>query len=137
MSTDQNKKIVQQLFNDAINARNLSVADEVIAPGFVNHGMQSPTNGPEGFIQVIQQFTNSFPDMKVQLEEVIAEGETVATRGSWKGTHKGNFMGIPATDKQVHVSYIDIWKVRDGKCVENWVQMDMVGLMQQLGAIPS
>ena len=68
---------------------------------------------------------------------MLGEGDKVVTRGTFTGTHQGEFNGIPATGKKVKVSYCDIWRVENGKCVENWVQMDMVGLMQQLGVIPA
>ena len=82
-------------------------------------------------------FLTAFPDFHVTLEDVIAEGDKVASRGVWRGTHQGNFMGIPATGKSVAVSYSDIWRFENGKAVENWVQMDMLGLMQQLGVAPA
>jgi predicted ester cyclase len=74
--------------------------------------------------------------MHVTLEDEIAEGDKVITRGYFSGTHQGEFQGIPPTGKQIKVSYIDIWRVENGKLVENWIQMDMVGLLQQLGVIP-
>jgi predicted ester cyclase len=78
---------------------------------------------------------NAFPDMDINLENIIAEDNLVATRGYWTATHKGQFMGIDATGKKVNVRYIDFWKVENGKCVENWVQMDFLSLMQQLGVL--
>ena len=82
-------------------------------------------------------FRAAFPDLHVTLEDVFGEGDKVATRGYFTGTHQGEFNGIPATGKQVKVSYIDLWRLENGKAVDNWVQMDMIGLMQQLGVIPA
>lgn len=135
MSTEQNKKIVQRLFNEGMNERKFQVFDEFISDKFVNHGIPNATTGPKGFKAIVQQFLDSFPDMQITIQEIIAEGETVATRGHLSGTHKGEFMGINATGKKVRVDYVDFWKLNNGKCIENWVQMDMAGVMQQLGSI--
>jgi steroid delta-isomerase-like uncharacterized protein len=109
----------------------------LIGTTYVNHSMPAPVPGPEGFRMVISMFRAAFPDLHITLEDVIGEGDKVATRGYFTGTHQGEFNGIPATGKQVKVSYIDLWRVENGKAVENWVQMDMIGLMQQLGVIPA
>jgi steroid delta-isomerase-like uncharacterized protein len=135
MSTEQNKKVIEQLFLQCINDRKFSLVNQLLHPEFKHHGFGG--NGPEGFKQVINSFTDAFPDMQIQLLDIIAEGDKVVTRGSWKGTHMGTFMGLPGTSKKVETEYIDVWKLRDGKCIENWVQMDIAGLMQQLGMVPS
>jgi steroid delta-isomerase-like uncharacterized protein len=137
MSTDTNKSLVRRGFEQGMNKRNLSVFDEILAPSYVNHDMPTPGPGPAGMKQVLAMFTEAFPDMQITLHDVLGEGETVATRGSWKGTHKGPFMGIPATGKPVDVKFMDFWRLENGKAVENWVQMDMLGLMQQLGVAPA
>ena len=82
-------------------------------------------------------FQTAFPDLRITIEDEFGEGNKVGTRGSMTGTHRGEFMGIPATNKSVKVAYIDLWRVENGKFVENWVQMDMLGLMQQLGVVPA
>ena len=135
MSAEQNKQSIKRLFNEGMNQQNFSVVEEVIDDIYVNHGFPDAKPGVEGLKEVIQKFTSSFPDMQITQEEVIAEGEIVATRGKWNGTHTGDFMGMPPTGKQVEVTYADFWKFKNGKAVENWVQMDIVGLMHQLGAM--
>jgi steroid delta-isomerase-like uncharacterized protein len=135
MTTDQNKKIIQRLFTEGICKRNLDVIDQLVDPNFINHGIPDAQRGPEGFKDIIRTFTDAFPDMDVSIESIIAEADMVATRGRWKATHQNQFMGIPATGKSVQVYYIDFWKVANGKCVENWVQMDFLSLMQQLGVV--
>jgi steroid delta-isomerase-like uncharacterized protein len=136
MSNDSNKAAIRRGFEEGINQRRLEVFEQVMGPDYVNHTMPAPVPGPAGFRQVIQGFLEAFPDMKIEIDQVIGEGETVATRGRFHGTHRGAFMGIPATGKAVNVSYIDFWRMENGKAVENWVQMDLIGLMQQLGAMP-
>ncbi|MEW5961844.1 MAG: ester cyclase [Chloroflexota bacterium] len=137
MSAEQYKTLVRRLFGEAVNKGDLSVVDELIGPGYVNHNFPAPAPGTEGFKQVITMFRASFPDLYVTLHDVIVEGDKLSTRGSWRGTHQGEFMNIPATGKQVTVSYIDLWRMENGKLVENWVQMDILGLMQQLGVAPA
>ena len=136
MSTEKNKKVVEKLFAEGLSGKNLDVIDELIAPKFVNHGIPDAKPGPAGFKEVVKQFLTGFPDMKINAKQVVAEGDSVATMGYWTGTHKGTFMGIPATNKTVQVSYIDWWTVENGKCTENWVQMDMPAMMAQLGVQP-
>ncbi len=137
MSTEQNKTIIKKLFEQVMNERRLDLTSEIIAPGFVNHGIANAKPGPEGFREVIGQFLEGYPDMKINLQQVISEGDTVATMGTWTGTNSGSFMGMPATGKKVQVGFADFWKIKDGKCIENWVQMDIAGLMQQTGMMPA
>jgi predicted ester cyclase len=132
MSTEQNKKIVRRIFQEGIGERKFQVFDELVSDKFVNHGIPDTQTGPKGLIGAVQQFIDAFPDMQVINQEFIAEGDMVATRGYMTGTHQGNFMGISATGKKIQINYIDIWKVSNGKCTENWVQMDIAGLMQQI-----
>ena len=132
MSTEQNKKIVLRIFSEGMTERKFQVFEELISENFINHSFPNSQPGPKGFKAIIQQFTSAFPDMKISVQGIIAEGETVATRGSLSGTHKGEFMGIAATGKKVRIEYVDFWKLSSGKCVENWVQMDIAGVLQQL-----
>jgi predicted ester cyclase len=82
-------------------------------------------------------FKAGFPDLHATIEVTIAEDNRVATRGYITGTHQGPFMNIPPTGKSIKLPFIDLWCIENGKAVENWVQMDMLGLMQQLGVVPS
>jgi predicted ester cyclase len=136
MSTEENKNIVRRIFEEGLNQNKPEVFDELISPSYVNYDFPAPARGLEGFKMVIGVFRAAFPDMHVTLEEELAEGDKVITRGYFTGTHEGDFQGIPSTGKQIKVKYIDIWRVENGKLVENWVQMDQLGLMQQLGVLP-
>src|SRR5689334_9471613 len=132
MSAEQNKQSIIRLFTEGINKQNSEVVETVIGESYTNHGFPDTKPGVEGFKEVLKNFSSSFPDMQITQDEVIAEGDTVATRGRWKGTHTGNFMGLKPTGKQVEVGFADFWKFKNGKAVENWVQMDIMGLMHQL-----
>jgi steroid delta-isomerase-like uncharacterized protein len=136
MSTESNKALIRRVFEEGMNLRKPAVFDEILAPTYRNHNMPAPAPGPAGLRQVMVMFTEAFPDMVITVEQMLAEGDRVATQGTWKGTHKGAFMGVPATGKTVAVGYIDVWRIEGGKAVENWVQMDLLGLMQQLGVVP-
>ncbi len=137
MSTEQNKNLVIQLFEEGFNQQNLDVFDQLLAPHYVNYDMPAPTPGPDGFKAVMGMFFTAFPDLQVTVEDAFAEGDTVVTRGTIAGTHRGDFQGLPPTGRHVKISYIDIWRVANGKLAENWVRMDQLGMMQQLGVIPS
>ena len=137
MSAEDNKALYRRLFEEVINQGNLETVDELIASNYVNYNFPAPTPGPDGFKQVVGMFRTAFPNIRVDVEQVFAEGDTVIGRGAFVGTHQGPFQGIPPTGMQVKVPYIDIWRIEDGKLVENWVQMDLLGLMQQLGAVPT
>lgn len=137
MITDQNKKLIEQMFNEVMNGKDLSKVSKYIAPDFIHRGIPNAKGGPEGFTEVLQQFFSAFPDMRINVEHLLGDGDMVATRGHWTGTNKGSFMGMPATGKQVRVEFIDVWKLKDGMCVANWVQMDNAGMMQQLGLAPA
>jgi steroid delta-isomerase-like uncharacterized protein len=134
MFAAENKAMVRRVFEEALNAGDDAVLDELLAADYTNHDMPAPAPGPEGFKQVIAQFRAAFPDMAVTIEDEFADGDLVGTRGRFTGTHKGDFMGIPASGMPIDIKYIDLWRVRDGKLAENWVQMDTAGLMQQIGA---
>jgi predicted ester cyclase len=136
MTAEEKKNLVRRVFAEVISQGKLDVADQLIAPGYVNHTFPELT-GSAGFKQVATIFRTAFPDISVVPEQILAEGDIITTRGTARGTHNGDFQGIPPTGKPVSFSYIDIWRVEDGKLVENWVEMDRLGMLQQLGVIPA
>jgi predicted ester cyclase len=138
MSTEENKALVRRLFEEGVNQNKPSVIDELLAPNFVLYDSPFGTiRGPDEFHKLFEPFRISFPDAHVTFEAEFADGDYVFHRGYMTGTHKGDFQGIPPTGKQFKINFVDIWHVVNGKAVENWVQMDMLGLMQQLGAVPA
>ena len=138
MGTTENKALVRRIFEEGMNQRKTEIFDSCLTPNFVNHDMPAPAPGPEGFRQVFGMFQTAFPDMHVDLHEVLAtDDDKVVTRGVFTGTHRGEFMGVPASGAPIEVKFIDIWRVENGKVAENWVRLDQLGLMQQIGALPS
>jgi predicted ester cyclase len=133
MTTNPQKSVIRQIFEDAMNTGRTELYGDLIHPAYINHDFPAPVEGIEGFLIVDRMFRTAFPDFKVMIEDEVVSGDRVATRGFFSGTHTGEFMGIPPTGRSFHCTYSDIWRLEDGKGRENWVQMDMLGLMQQLG----
>jgi steroid delta-isomerase-like uncharacterized protein len=139
MSIEQNKALIRQMVEELFNRGNMSRADELFAPNFVEHEELPPgiPQGREGVKQLTAMMRNAFPDFKATIEDMIAEGDKVVIRMNWSGTQKGEFMGVPPTGKSVSFEVLDIIRVAGGKFVEHWGQMDSMGMMQQLGAAPA
>jgi len=139
MSNERNRELVRRMVEEMFNRGNLSLADEFLAPDFAEREELPPgiPSGREGVIQLTTMLRSAFPDFKATIDDMIAEGDKVVIRQTWRGTHKGEFMGIPPTGKSVSIKVIDIIRVDGGKFVEHWGQMDTMGMMQQLGAIPT
>ena len=137
MSKQSNKALVRRLVDEVQNRGNIAAVDEIAAPTFVNHS--APPGVPsdrEGAKQVTLLFRQAFPDGSMTVEDMIAEGDAVATRKTFRGTHEGEFMGIPPTGRHVAIGLIDIVRVVDGRVVEHWNVVDNLGLLQQLGVLP-
>ena len=139
MSAEQNKALARQLVEEVLNKGNMSRADEIIAPNFVEHE-ELPPEIPPGREAPKLMFTmlrRAFPDFKATIDDMVAEGDKVVIRQTWTGTHKGEFMGIPPTGKSISINVIDIIRIAEGQFVEHWGVMDQMAMMQQLGAIPT
>lgn len=140
MSLDENKAVVRRYFaaiDAACEAGDADVVDEFLAPDFVEHhpfpGIP-PTR--DGWKQAFMHFVQGAPGYHV-IEDLVAEGDKVVGRITAYGRHTGDLFGIPATGKDICVSGIAIWRIRDGRIVEHWHETDQIGLMHQLGVIPS
>jgi len=138
MSVEENKAIVRRLYEEVINKWNMAVVDELIATNYIDHDQrpEQVARGPESFKQVVTMFRTAFPDLHFTVEDQIAEGDKVATRFTVRGTHKGEFRGIAPTGRQVTVTGTDIRRIAGGKLVEVWMNIDDLGMMQQLGIVP-
>jgi predicted ester cyclase len=136
MSTEDNKSIVRHFYEE-FNQKNLAVIDEFIDPHFVDHS--PPPGVPADIEGAKQQFGifQAFPDLQLTVEDLIAEGDKVVARLTIQGTHQGTFMGLPPTGKHVMFTAIDINRIAGGKSVEHWNTSDILGLLQQLGVVPS
>ncbi len=137
VDTEANKALIRRAYEEILNQNNLSVADEIVAADCVLHIPPYPDiHTLEGYKQFVTTNSTAFPDGQYTIEELIAEGDKVAVRWTTLGTHTGEFMGLPPTGKQVKVTAIVIDRIAEGKIVEEWANVDFLGLMQQLGVIP-
>jgi len=134
---ESNKALVRRLIEETLNRGNLDVAEKMIAPSFVRYKDNVPgPEGPEGYGQLVKVFRTAFPDVRVTIEDMIAEGDRVATRQTYRGTHKGDLMGNPATDRPVTFTGMCLYRITDGKIAAEWIEYDALGMMQQIGAVP-
>jgi len=129
------KRVIEELFG----AGKYELADELIAPGAQGHdaAQPAPVIGPEGVKESARGYRSAFPDLALTVEQTVAEGDYVATRWTSRGTHKGELFGIAPTGKEAVVTGISIDRWQDGKIVESWTNWDTLGLLQQLGAVPT
>jgi steroid delta-isomerase-like uncharacterized protein len=137
MSTEESKALVRREYEQGVNKKDFDVRDGALASNYLGHfpGVP-PIKGIEAFKQFTSGFFTAFPDLQTTIEDLIAEGDKVAVRQTWRGTHTGNFLGIPPTGKQVAFTSTEVYRVAGGRLAEEWVELDMLGLLQQLGAIP-
>src|SRR5215467_3273144 len=137
MSTEENNALARRAY-DAFNQRNLLAGYyELFAPDFVLHNASMTIQGLEAYQQFISMYLTAFPDARLTLEDVIAEGDKVVTRQTFRGTHRGELMGIAPTGKQVSGTGMVITRIANGKAVEQWANYDDLGLLQQLGVVPA
>jgi steroid delta-isomerase-like uncharacterized protein len=132
-----NKEIVRGFIEEVLNTGKVEASGKFFHEDMVEQ-VPLPGQGPgiEGLKNVLRGFSAAFPDMRWTIEEQIAEGDKVVTRFEWTGTHRGPFMGIPATGRPVNVWGIVIDRLQNGKIKDTRILMDTLGLMMQLGVIP-
>jgi predicted ester cyclase len=140
MGAEENKELIRRYFkaiDEAGRIGNADVLDEFMAPDFVEHnpfpGME-PTR--DGWKKVFMGFVDGAPGYH-EVEDLVAEGDKVVARIVGYGRHQGDLFGMPATGKDIRVSGIAIWRLREGKIVEHWHETDQVGLLQQVGVLPA
>ena len=137
---EENKDLARRFMDEVYNKGNLEFIDEVVASNYVVHDPNSPegvSGGVEGAKQFVGMYRSAFPDIQMTVEDLIAEGDKVVTRWKARGTHQGELMGIPPSGNQVAVTGISIDRIEGGKFVESWSNYDTLGMMQQIGAVPS
>jgi predicted ester cyclase len=149
MSAEDNKAIARRLYEEALNTGDLAVVDELVAPDIVLHydypaDIPVPAetqSGLEAIKYFVSHLRTTFPDYHFTVDLQVAEGDLVVTRGTARGTHKGEYWsstlhGTPPTGKQVSWTEAAIDRIVDGKIVENWINEDALGRLQQIGALP-
>ena len=138
MSAEESKAIVRR-FWDVWEEGNIDLVDELLAPDYVNHTPATPDQptGPEGVKGVVAMFRSAIPNLRVVVEDMIAEGDKVAVRYTLEGTHEGELFGIPPTGQRLSIKSIAVERVSDSKIREHWRVTDSLDMMQQLGMIPA
>ena len=136
--SEENKALIRRFYEEVWNDKNLDAIDELVAADSVDHELPPGLPpGREGAKAFVGMYLGAFPDTRITIEDIVAEGDRVVTRWSATGTHTGELMGIPATGKQINVTGLDINRISGGKSAEHWGQFDQMGLMQQLGVVPA
>ena len=138
MTIEANKRVMKQ-FLVFINTASETLATELISPDAIFHvpGRPEPLRGPSGYLALIGMMRGGFPDIQWTLEETIAEGEKIAARFTMRGTHQGTFLGVPPTGRKIEVKAMNFYRLSGGQFVEEHGQPDLLGVLQQIGAMPS
>ena len=134
MSAEDNKTLARRSWEVTDN---LDLLDEVYAADFVWHEPDQDIQGYEEARQFINMYKSAFPDLRVTVEDVLAEGDQAVTRWTIRGTHRGDLMGTAPTERKIEFEGITIHRIEGGKIVEEWNVYDTLGVMQQIGAVPS
>ena len=139
MSAEDNKAVVRRFIEEVWNSGNLEVINEVVAEDHIDH---DPANvgsagGRDGARAFVEMYRAAIPDARIDMGEMIAEGDFVAYPWTAQGTHQGELMGMPATGKPISITGIGIDRVVGGRIVESWANWDALGMMTQLGMTPA
>jgi steroid delta-isomerase-like uncharacterized protein len=138
LSTETNKVVIASFLEEVLNQGWLERADDLVLPDFVElDPLPGQRQGRKGLKEIIASLRLAFADMHWVIDESIAEGEKVVTRFTWTGTHRGVFLGIPATGRFVTVKGVVIDRLQAGRMADSRILMDNLSLMQQLGAVPA
>jgi steroid delta-isomerase-like uncharacterized protein len=137
--SEENKALIYRWFEEVWNQGNAKVIDELLAEDGVIHGLNdasgNPVKGPKAFHEFHAQFRGAFPNITVNLEDVIAEGDKVVARCDVRGKHTGDHLGFAATEARVHFEGVAIVQIKDGKIVEAWNHFDFMEMNKQLGVL--
>jgi steroid delta-isomerase-like uncharacterized protein len=138
VSTEENKRISWRLQEEVFGQGNLKLVDELLAADYISHAPGDPelSRGPEDIKEVVRAYHSAFPDINFAVEKQVAEGDMVVTRWIARGTHRGEFMGVPPSGRRIEVSGMSMDRISGGKIVENWNNWEALEMMRQIGAIP-
>lgn len=136
---EEHRALFTRWFSELWNKKNYAITKELVAPEFTAHGAggQDIKQGPDGVADMVKIWHKAFPDGHMTMDDIITEGEMSTIRMTFRGTQTGEFYGVPASNKPVEVTSIGIDRVVGGKISEGWGELNMLGMMQQMGAIPT
>ena len=135
--SEENKTLIRRIVEDLWHKKTSALIDELYAPTYVLHSPDGVLRGPAGYRRLYTVYTTAFPDIRFTIEDMVAEGDKVATHYTVRGTHTGDLRGIAPTRKQVTVMGTGIHRVAGGQVVEERSVWDTLSLMQQLGVVPT
>ncbi len=135
MSAD-GKALIQRWFEEVWNKGRAAAIDEMMAPQCLVHGLGPDQHGAAAFKLFHTAYRNAFPDITIQIDQAVAEGDMVAVCWSGTGTHRGDGLGFPATGKQARFTGMTMARIANGRFVEGWNNFDQLGMLQQLGVMP-
>ncbi len=131
--SDENRALVERFYDEVISGGNIDALDELMAPDFTEHGAPPGLPaGREGFKQFVSVLRSAFPDFRWSVDDWTVDGDKVVARGGGRGTHRGDFLGVPPTGRPAEWTAIHIFRVQDGKLVERWSEVDVGGLLERL-----
>ena len=135
MGIEENKALVRRHFEELLNGWNVDLVDEIFSTDYVHHHPDRDNLKPgiDGVKQFLAQAAAAFPDSRIVIEDICAEGDKVWVRTSSESTHLGDYLGLPATGKKIRKRSMDIFRIQDGKFIEHWDIMDDLGIWLQLG----
>jgi steroid delta-isomerase-like uncharacterized protein len=133
---EQNKQLYRRFLQEVFNEGRMETADELLSPSYVFHDAPpgAPNEGSQAVKQAASMFRAAFPDLKISVDELVAEGDKVCARATTRGTHRGTIFEVPATGKTVTITGLTMVRISDGQITDSWVKNDVVGLLKQLGA---
>jgi steroid delta-isomerase-like uncharacterized protein len=132
--SNENKALVLRWFDEVWNRGRVDAIDELLAPDAIVHGLgEGDMRGAAAFKPFHAAYREAFPDVRIQIDDLVAEGDRVAFRWTATASHHGNSLGFAATHRTVRFQGMGIVRVRDGKLVEGWNTFDQLGMLQQLG----
>ncbi len=138
MTIEANKAILKRFWDEGFNQVDTKAISEFVAVDYHNHDMApGEQNGIAGLLQFMRLTHTAFPDMRVIADKIVAEGDVVVTRWSVTGTHKGEFMGVPPTGRPITITGLAMHRIENSQIKEGWNNWDALGLLQQVGAIPT
>ena len=131
VSDDASKELVRRFYREAIDERDSSACERLLSVDFVHNG---EPRGRAGQRQAVDYFLAAFPDLRNEIELILAEDDLVAAHQRWTGTHKGEFLGVEATGRRVEFTSTAVLRIRDGLIARAWDEVDAAGILQQLGS---
>jgi steroid delta-isomerase-like uncharacterized protein len=131
----ENKTLVQRWFSEVWNEGRADAIDEMLADDAVIHGLGANLQGPAEFKRFHSAYRNAYPDVTIDVDDLVAEGDMVAVRWSAIGTHRGDGLGFPATGRRAQFTGMVFVRIKDGRLVEGWNNFDQLGMLQQLGIV--